>query len=117
MHGCRLLQSPEGGIRSLELELQAAVSSPMWMPGTELRSYTQQLLTFNHGAISLAPSLGFKGIYTLIPVEAGLVYTPTGSVHEVPLSTSLSALVVAKHLLSRHLPPDRVSMSFSCVFL
>lgn len=78
-------ESPEGGIRSLELELQAAVSGPMWMPGTELRSYTQQLRTFNHGAISLAPSLGFKGISTLIPVEAGLVCTPTGSVHEVPV--------------------------------
>lgn len=80
MHGCRPLQSPEGGIRSLELELQAAVSGPMWMPGTEPRSHTQQLLTFNHRAISLAPSFGFKGISTPIPVEAGLVYTPTGSV-------------------------------------
>lgn len=85
VHGCRPLQSPEGGIRSLELELQAAVSGPMWMPGTEPRSYTQQLLTFNHGAISLATSFGFKGISTLIPVEAGLVYTPTGSVYGVPL--------------------------------
>jgi hypothetical protein len=41
---------------SLELELKAVMSFPMWVLGTELRSFARAVLTLNHCATS--PALG-----------------------------------------------------------
>jgi hypothetical protein len=51
----RYLQSPEEFLEPLELELQTAMSCPMWQLGTELGSSVRAERVTNHSVVPSAP--------------------------------------------------------------